>query len=124
MIPVLLLLLGKCGPGHVILPDNQLLILRKYYLIVDSETHKDGTTNIHSVGSMFVAGPEASSAELVQISYRMFAKPAQNVHLLYSTPFVIYNGVNKNLARNSCCVADKWQSSILNFCNLFALTRR
>ena len=41
----------------MILADNQLLILLKYYLIVDSETHKAGTTNIHSVGSMLQRGP-------------------------------------------------------------------
>ena len=39
-------------PGHVILSDNQLLILHKYYQIADSEAHEASQTFSHS-GSMF-----------------------------------------------------------------------
>ena len=34
----------QVSPGHVILSDNQLLILHKYYQIADSETHEASQT--------------------------------------------------------------------------------
>ena len=87
-----------CGPGHVILSDNQLLILSKYYLIVDSETHKASLTFIQSLRVNVLAWPGAGSAELVQISYKECSQNLLLKMYIYFTPFVIYNGVNKNLA--------------------------